>query len=340
MAARTRRLALDGGRGGALRRPLARTAGPAHPQLRDGGGVEALLEHPARRRPLRPLRRAPPRHAPALGRRVERSRRGGLAGPALVAAARAHRAAEPGRAPGRLVPAPPRRTRAARAPAPSLPLRADPPRRQLPRRARRRGRRTRRAPLLVAPLARPVGPPRRRSGADVALPHPGGRPDGRRGAQPAAVLVGPRRPRDATGAGRGRAPRRGGAGAGRRGRLDDAAPDPRRRPPRPRTARRGKRTRRRRPPPVGLRRRQHPGALVPRPGAPGRGVARRRPAPARSGPLARAARHHRHVPRHRELRAADPGDLRRATTPATARSTRRARSRSDWPTGPCVRPIP
>ena len=31
------------------------------------GGVEALLEHPPRRRPLRPLRGAPPRHAAALG---------------------------------------------------------------------------------------------------------------------------------------------------------------------------------------------------------------------------------------------------------------------------------
>ena len=47
--------AARGGRG-ALRRAVAGAAGPAHPQLRDGARVQALLEHPARGRPLRPLR--------------------------------------------------------------------------------------------------------------------------------------------------------------------------------------------------------------------------------------------------------------------------------------------
>ena len=52
-----------------------------------------------------------------------------------------------------------------------------------------------------------------------------------------------------------------------------------------------------------------------------------------------AARHHRHVSRHRELRAAHSGDLRRRTTCNGApRTTRSARSRSDWPTAPCARP--
>ena len=41
---------------GALRRPVARAARPAHPQLGDRGGVQALRQHPPRGRPLRPLR--------------------------------------------------------------------------------------------------------------------------------------------------------------------------------------------------------------------------------------------------------------------------------------------
>ena len=69
LVARTCGLAAHGGGGRALRRAVAVAAGPAHPQLGDGGGVEALLEHPPRGRPLRPLRRPPSRHAPALGRR-------------------------------------------------------------------------------------------------------------------------------------------------------------------------------------------------------------------------------------------------------------------------------
>ena len=59
------------------------------------------------------------------------------------------------------------------------------------------------------------------------------------------------------------------------------------------------------------RRSQHPGPLLPRPRPPGRGPARRDPAPAGRGPDARAARRDRHVPGHRDVRAADPGHVRR-----------------------------
>ncbi len=105
LVARTCGLAAHGGGGRALRRALAVTPGPAHPQLGDGGGVEALLEHPARGGSLRPLRRAPTRHAPALGRRGERRGGGRVAGPAVALVARADRDAEPGRAADRIVPA-------------------------------------------------------------------------------------------------------------------------------------------------------------------------------------------------------------------------------------------
>ena len=56
---------------------------------------------------------------------------------------------------------------------------------------------------------------------------------------------------------------------------------------------------------------QRAGARLPRPRAPGRGPARRDPAPARRRPDARAARRDRDVPGHRDVRAADPGDVRR-----------------------------
>ena len=68
---------------------------------------------------------------------------------------------------------------------------------------------------------------------------------------------------------------------------------------------------RRRPPAARPRRPQRPGPRLPRPRPPGRGPARRDPAPARRGPDARAARRDRHVPGHRDVRAADPGDVRR-----------------------------
>ncbi len=55
---------------------------------------------------------------------------------------------------------------------------------------------------------------------------------------------------------------------------------------------------------------QHPGPRLPRAGAPGRGGARRHPRAAGSGPEPGAARHRRHVSRHRDVRAADLGDVR------------------------------
>ena len=58
-------------------------------------------------------------------------------------------------------------------------------------------------------------------------------------------------------------------------------------------------------------RRQPAGPLVPRPGPPGRGPARRDPPPPRRRPDARAARRDRHVPGHRDVRPAHPGHVRR-----------------------------
>ena len=66
---------------------------------------------------------------------------------------------------------------------------------------------------------------------------------------------------------------------------------------------------------------QRAGPRLSRPRPPGRGAARRDPAPARRGPDDRAARRHRDVPRHRDVRAADPGDVRR-------RAGRRRRDRA------------
>ena len=67
LVARAGGLAAHRGGRGAFRRSLAGTARPAHQELRDGGGVEALLEHPPRGRSLRPLRRAPAGHVAGLG---------------------------------------------------------------------------------------------------------------------------------------------------------------------------------------------------------------------------------------------------------------------------------
>ena len=70
------------------------------------------------------------------------------------------------------------------------------------------------------------------------------------------------------------------------------------------------------------RRPQHPGPRLPRPRPPGRGAARRDPAPARRGPDARAARRDRDVPGHRDVRAADPRDVRRRRDLARGRRAR------------------
>ena len=67
-------------------------------------------------------------------------------------------------------------------------------------------------------------------------------------------------------------------------------------------------------PPVAayLRRSQRRGPRLPRTGAPGRGAPRGDPPPAGRRGIARAARRDRDVPRHRDVRAADPGDVRLA----------------------------
>src|ERR1700722_1427653 len=122
-----------------------------------------------------------------------------MAGPAVALVARADRSTEPGRAAARVVPTPPGRTGTARPPAPAVPLRADASRGQLPRRPRGHRRGARRASLLVAPLARALGPARPERRPGVALRGPGTGPDGRLGAQPAALVVGARRPADAAG---------------------------------------------------------------------------------------------------------------------------------------------
>ena len=89
--------------------------------------------------------------------------------------------------------------------------------------------------------------------------------------------------------------------------------------------------RRRRPPAARPRRPQRPGPLLPRPRPPGRGPARRDPARACRRPDPRAARRHRHVPRHRDLRAADPRDVRRGRGDSRTRTGRRAARRSARP---------
>ena len=130
-----------------------------------------------------------------------------------------------------------------------------------------------------------------------------------------------------------------------------ARPDPGRRPGRPappgRAAARGAG----RPPAAGRRTTTASSPRLPRPGAPGRGAPRRDPARARRRPDARAARRDRHVPGHRDLRAADPGHVRRRRDAATdgrrhrptaAPSTATAGSRSTCgsasPTARCARP--
>ncbi len=101
---------------------------------------------------------------------------------------------------------------------------------------------------------------------------------------------------------------------------------------------------RRRSPAARPRRREPAGPRLSRPRPPGRGRARRDPAPARGGPDARAARRDRDVPGHRDLRAAHPRHLRRRRG-ARRRRARRAAADiarptcgSGWPTARCARP--
>ena len=145
-----------------------------------------------------------------------------------------------------------------------------------------------------------------------AHPPQGGR-DGGAARQPAARLVGPRQPRAAARPRRLRRP----PPRHRPDRRLAAAPAPGRRP-----HRRGAEHR------AG---RQHPDPLLPRPRPPGRGPQGRDPARARRGPDARAARRDRDVPRHRDVRAADPGHLRHGRRVGAARPPRRPLAAPDQP---------
>ena len=76
------------------------------------------------------------------------------------------------------------------------------------------------------------------------------------------------------------------------------------------------------------------GARLPRRGPPGRRAARGAGRAARGRPDARAARHPGDVPRHRDLRAADPGRASGSPTcPCADAATRRTGCGSGWPTG-------
>ena len=319
VAARARGVAAAGGRRGAPRRAVARGAVAPPRRSRPRGRPRAPRTAPGDaappRRAVRPLRAAPPGDGPRLGggdRRRRRGRRPGRRGPlaarALAAAARADRRR----------PTPPRAsTRRARGCGREPELLDLPPR------------------LAIFGLTRlPAGHLQVlgaiADGRDVHLfllhPSPGlwdrieqagvppvvrrdARPHRRAAGQPAAVVLGRRRARDAARArrrGARRAPPPGGAP-----RRHAARPHPDRRPRGPRAARPAAARQARRAPAAGRRRPQHPGPRLPRARAPGRGPARRDPPPARGRPDARAARRHRHVPGHRDVRLAHPGDVRR-----------------------------
>ena len=182
--------------------PLAvhiRNAGAARTRRAGNArAARALLHRAARRRPLRSLRRAPARHGAALGPGRTAPRRGGLAGRALAPPARPHRPAEPGGAPEARLRRAAGRARPARPPGPALVVRPDTPAGELPRRPRRHGRHTRCPPLPAPPVAGALEAPRAARRTRDETPAPSGGPDGSGRAQPAARIVGPRRPRDAT----------------------------------------------------------------------------------------------------------------------------------------------
>ena len=226
----------------------------------------------------------------------------------------------------------------------------------------RRGRRPSSARLALRPDAAAGGPPPRPRGARRAPRRPsvraasapgavgadggarraveaeGGR-DAGRPAEPASRLVGAGLARAAAGAGRRRAASRTTTTRSSTTRATLLQRIQARRAGRP--LRRG--TRRRssideRP--------QRPGPRVPRPRAAGRGHAGRDPPPPRGGRHARAARRHRHVPGHRDVRAAHPGDVRRGrglepTTRTSSTRCRRTSGRrtcaSGWRTARCAR---
>ena len=336
LGARAGRLAAARGRRGALRRALAGAAGPAHHELgRPWTGLEAVLERPARRRPLRPLRGAPARHAAALGRRVEANGedeafwqvelwrllrdRIGPPSPAerLVDACQRLRD-EP-----ELLRAPPRLSLfgLTRLPASYLDvLEAD-------------GQRTGRPPLPAASRLRRCGnelAAGRR--ADVAPPPPARGPHRGSAAEPAPAVVGPRRPGDAARA-------RSAVPHGEDVRRDAATGDADAAAAASRTTSGPTAL------PVGSAGGDVTRGRCSRPdddsirvhSCHGRGrqvevLARRHPASAGGRSDARAPRHHRDVPRHRDLRAADSGDVRRARDEGDVGRPGADASRSAWPT--------
>ena len=190
-----------------------------------------------------------------------------------------------------------RGARPGRAPAAGRAVRPDAPARGRPRGAARARRAQRDVHLFVLHPSPALWDAiaRRRAGRP-----PRRRPDGGAAAQPAARLVGERRARAAARRRRRRRP----PTTTIPSRTPRARCSPGSRPTSAPTARR--RATRARP-----GRPQRAGPRLPRPRAPGRGAARRDPAPARRGPDARAARRDRHVPGHRDVRAADPRDVRR-----------------------------
>ena len=194
--------------------------------------------------------------------------------------------------------------RARRPPGAALALRAHAPAGRPPRRPRRARRASRRPPLPPAPVARAVGRGRRRRVRGVTSA--AGRPDRGAAREPPARLLGPGRARAAARARR------------RAAHADHHHPVERRRPRRSSPASRptsGPTPARRRATPTSAAARPDDRSLagprLPRPRPPGRGPARRDPPPPRRRPDARAARRHRHVPGHRDVRAADPRHVRR-----------------------------
>ena len=279
--------------------PVARrsTSGP-----RRGQGTSARAWRAGWPDALRRVRPVAAGDAARLGGRPRRRRRREpagrgprLAGRAVAPTARTARYAEPGRAARRRLRRgcgdQPELSRPARARSRVFgPSRLSPARLQVLRCARRA---PRRAPVAAPPVTGAVG--HRRSHARRSTPPR--RRDPRPPRQPAARHPVPRRPRAAA-AGR-PLPRPAADGchhdSGPRadtllGRLQaDLAAD--------RGARPAAAARRRRP--------QRPGPRLPRPHPPGRGAPRGHRRPARRRPDPRAARRARHVPRRRDVRAAD-----------------------------------
>ena len=299
----------------ALARPLA-----AHLARRPGGGRRtAVRRRPPHRRPLRPLRRAPPEmvRAWAAGRDDAGARRRPT--PAgrrsCGAGCGTARGAEPGRAPCRRLRSGLRdRARARRPARAAVAVRPDPPPASYldVLAALAAGRDVHLFLLHPSPA---LGPGRRRHRAGPTAPASGRRPDRR--AQVANPLLGSwgrdaREMQLVLPGDRGRASTAATTAAGdraavrhpaRRGSRPTSGPTgPRPALPLPGRPDPGRRS---------TRRPQHPGPRLPRPGPPGRGPPRRHPPPAGRRPDPRAPRRDRHVPGHRGLRPAHRRHLRR-----------------------------